>query len=82
MSDLLTTGAERLAGVAAAYVGHIGPVDEHTIVTVDAEAFTSDPGVKALVEFAKTMDRQTLIHASTRIDLARKALKLWEHGNH
>ena len=50
MTDALTTGSERLAGVAAAYVEHVGPVDEHTIVTVDPEAFTLDPGVKALVE--------------------------------
>lgn len=76
MTDALTTGAERLAGIAAAYMNHIGPVDEHTVVTVDAVAFITDPGVKALVEFAERYDSADIIGAEARL-----VLRKWERGD-
>ena len=72
MSDALTTGAERLAGVLATDAIEI---DETQGV------IASDPGLKALVEFAQKCDERFWQLGIGGRDTARVALRKWEHGD-
>lgn len=72
MKDALRTGAERLER-------WLCREDDYEDETPMSEFFASDPGIKALVEFAETFKGVSDGASTEEIDAAA-VLKLWEHG--
>ncbi len=75
MTDALTKGSERLAAALFVSIDCEGSWGGGSI---DSDDIASDPGIKALVEFAQ--HRLDVDNASDRC-AARYSLKLWEDGD-
>ena len=77
MSDVLTTGSERLGGDLS---------DGHITAEMQAQIIAADPGVKALVEAVIEVEDYLREHGDfepndKRAELLRAALRLWEFGS-